>query len=74
MLYNFFDADGKIVDHPINRRVMSMPIENLKTVPKRVLISGGNDKVEALLGGIKLVEANVIITNEETARALVDHA
>jgi deoxyribonucleoside regulator len=74
MLYNFFDKNGELVDHPINRRVMSMPIENLKTVAKRVLISGGNDKVEALLGGIKLVNANVIITNEATARQLVDHS
>lgn len=74
MLYNFFDVNGKLVDHPINRRVMSMPIENLKTVAKRVLISGGNDKVDALLGGIKLVNANVIITNEDTARKLVEHA
>ena len=74
MLYNFFDKNGELVDHPINRRVMSMPIENLKTVSKRVLISGGNDKVEALLGGIQLVNANVIITNESTARQLVEHA
>jgi deoxyribonucleoside regulator len=73
MLYNFFDENGKLVDHPINRRVMSMPASNLKTVAKRVLISGGNEKVEALLGGIKLVDANVIITNEATARLLVDH-
>ncbi len=72
LLYNFFDKHGHIVDHPINRRVMSMPVERLKTVPKRVMISGGNDKVEALRGGIKLVNANVLITNEATARQLVD--
>jgi deoxyribonucleoside regulator len=73
MLYNFYDQHGHIVDHPINRRVMSMPIENLKTVPKRVLISGGNDKVEALLGALKLIPPSVLITNEATARQLVDH-
>ncbi len=50
-----------------------MPIDNLRTVAKRVLISGGNDKVEALLGGIRLINPNVFITNEATARALVDH-
>jgi deoxyribonucleoside regulator len=71
MLYNFFDRNGALVDHPLNRRVMSMPIENLRSVPKRVLISGGNDKIDALLGGIKLINANVIITNELTARQLV---
>jgi deoxyribonucleoside regulator len=73
MLYNFYDQHGHIVDHPINRRVMSMPIESLKSVPKRVLISGGNDKVEALLGALKLIPPSVLITNEATARQLVDH-
>jgi deoxyribonucleoside regulator len=72
MLYNFYNVDGQLVDHPINRRVMSMPVERLKRVPKRVMISGGLDKVDALLGGIRLVNANVLITSEDTARALVE--
>ncbi len=71
MLYNFYDKNGRTVDHPINRRVMSMPVDRLKRVPKRVMISGGIEKVEALRGGIKLVEANVLITDEVTARQLV---
>lgn len=72
LLYNFYNKDGHVVDHPINRRVMSMPVENLRAVPKRVLISGGNDKVEALLGAMKLIPPSVLITNEATARQLVD--
>jgi DNA-binding transcriptional regulator LsrR (DeoR family) len=72
MLYYFYDKNGHVVDHPINRRVMAMPTEKLRTVPKRVLISGGNDKVEALLGGMKLMPPSVLITNEATARLLVD--
>jgi deoxyribonucleoside regulator len=71
MLYNFYDRNGQQVDHSINRRVMSVQIERLKRVPKRVIISGGLEKVNALLGGIKLVNANVLITSEETARQLV---
>lgn len=73
LLYNFYDAAGAIVDHPINGRVMSTPVDKLRNVPRRVMISGGNDKVEALLGGMKLVAANVLITNEETARQLVEN-
>jgi deoxyribonucleoside regulator len=72
MLFNFFDRDGRIVKHPINDRVMSMPINKLAKVPKRVLISGGKDKTDALAAGIKLVNANVLITNEEAARALTE--
>jgi deoxyribonucleoside regulator len=71
MLYNFYDMNGRAVDHPINRRIMSMPVERLKRVPKRVLISGGPEKVDALLGGIKFVDANVLITDEATARLLI---
>jgi DNA-binding transcriptional regulator LsrR (DeoR family) len=71
MLYNFFDIEGRLVKHPVNDRVMSMPIERLKSVPRRILISGGLDKVDAIMGGIKLVNANVLITNEATAAALL---
>jgi deoxyribonucleoside regulator len=74
MLFNFFDRNGALVKHAINERVMSTPIDKLRKVPKRVLISGGSDKIEALAGGIKLVNANVLITNEEAARALVERA
>jgi deoxyribonucleoside regulator len=71
LLYNFFDANGKLVDHPINSRVMSMPVERLRSVPKRVIASGGLDKVDCLLGAIKLVDCNVLITDEATAKELV---
>jgi deoxyribonucleoside regulator len=74
LLYNFYDKSGQLVDHPINRRVMSMPVDRMRRVPKRVMISGGKEKVEALRAGMKLVEANVLITNEEAARRLIDQA
>jgi DNA-binding transcriptional regulator LsrR (DeoR family) len=71
LLFNFFDRKGRLVDHPVNQRVMALPIEQLKTVPTRIIASGGNDKVECLLGAIELIDANVLITNEATARELL---
>ena len=71
MLFNFYDRDGRLVDHPVNRRVMSLPIEQLRSVPTRVIASGGSEKVECLLGAIKLVNCNVLITNVATARELI---
>jgi DNA-binding transcriptional regulator LsrR (DeoR family) len=71
LLYNFFDQNGKIVDHPVNARVMSMPVSKLRNVPKRVIASGGVEKIQALLGAIKLVSCNVLITDEKTAQALI---
>jgi deoxyribonucleoside regulator len=72
LMFNYFDRDGQLIDHPINGRVMSMPIDSLKKVPRRVMASGGKDKHEALLGSIKLVGCNILLTNEETAQALID--
>jgi deoxyribonucleoside regulator len=71
ILYNFYDRDGRLVDHPINHRVMSIPIDKLRGVPKRVIASGGNEKVDSLLGAIELIGCNVLITNEATARELL---
>jgi deoxyribonucleoside regulator len=71
LLYNFYDIDGKLIDHPVNQRIMSLPISQLRDVPLRVLSAGGAEKVEALLGAIKLINCNVLITNEETAKALL---
>jgi DNA-binding transcriptional regulator LsrR (DeoR family) len=71
LLLHFYDGEGRLVDHSINERVMAMPIDWLKRVPKRVLISGGIEKVEALLGALRLVNGNVLVTNEGTARALL---
>lgn len=71
LLFNFFDREGKLVDHPVNQRIMALPIELLRGVPNRIIASGGNDKVECLLGAIRLIDCNVLITNEATAREML---
>lgn len=71
MLYNFFDARGNIVDHPLNTRVMSAPIQTLCRAPERILASGGLDKIDALRGAIKLFRPTVLITDEVTAGHLL---
>ena len=71
VLYNFFDANGKLVNHPVNKRIMSIPLEQLRDVPLRVISAGGAEKIEAILGALKLINCNVLITNEATAKALL---
>ena len=73
LLYNFFDTHGKLVDHPVNKCIMSIPLEQLRGVPLRVISAGGSDKIEAMLGAIKLIDCNALITNEETAKALLNY-
>lgn len=71
LLFHFFDRDGVLVDHPINSLVMSVDVDRLRRVPLRILTSGGEEKIDALLGAMKLVEPTVLITDERSARAML---
>lgn len=70
LLCTFLDAAGRPVDHPLNRRAVGLPVEDLRRVPTSVLASGGPEKVPivkaALVGGY----VNTLITDERTAEAL----
>ena len=71
-LYHFLDKDGNIVDHPVNNRSISMSLDRLKRVPKKVLMSGGREKIEILRASISSLAPNVLITDEITARTLLE--
>ncbi len=70
LLYNFIDEQGRLVDHPVNRRIMSVELSRLRRAPERVLVSGGPEKLAVLRGAIKALSPTVLITDEVTAAAL----
>lgn len=70
VLYTFIDEAGRVVDHPVNRRVVAVELDRLARTPERVLVSGGPEKVRALRGAIAAIRPTVLITDEATARAL----
>jgi DNA-binding transcriptional regulator LsrR (DeoR family) len=65
-----FSAEGRLIDHPINARVMSAPLETVMAAPIRVLAAGGATKVAALRGAARLLRPTTLVTDEATARAL----
>lgn len=71
LLCTFLDAEGRPVDHPLNRCAVGLPVIDLARVPAAVLASGGAEKVEiiraALVGGY----VNHLITDERTAERLM---
>ncbi|MBW3096685.1 sugar-binding transcriptional regulator [Pseudohoeflea sp. DP4N28-3] len=71
LLFHFFDSDGRLVDHEINDRGMSVEIACLRKAPLRILTSGGAEKIQALRGAMQLLGPTVFITDEHTARALL---
>lgn len=72
VLYHFIDEEGRVVDHPVNARAMSVDLIWLRHAPERVLISGGPEKLRALRGAIRALSPTVLITDEVTAASLLD--
>lgn len=50
---------------------MSVPVETIRSIPRRVLTSGGAEKTIALLGAMKLIRPTVFVTDERTAAELL---
>jgi DNA-binding transcriptional regulator LsrR (DeoR family) len=71
LMFNFFDRDGRLVKHELNSRVMSVSVDQLRHVPLKILMAGGRDKVAGVLGALRLLEPNVLLTDEHTARAVL---
>ena len=72
VLYNFIDEAGLVVDNQVNLRAISVDLARLRKTPERVLISGGKEKVRALRGAINVLRPTVLITDEITAKDLLE--
>lgn len=71
VLYNFIGEDGTPVTHEVNQRVISADLEVLRRCPERVLISGGREKRLAIKAAMKTLSPTTLITDEQTAQALL---
>nr|WP_210290439.1 MULTISPECIES: sugar-binding transcriptional regulator [unclassified Rhizobium] len=73
-MFNFLDAEGNSVDHPINKRVMSVDLDTLKKAKHIVISSGGAHRARAISATIKRIGCNTLITDESAAKALLQMA
>jgi len=71
ILYNFVDAKGAVLDHPVNHRCVSMGLDRLERIRRRVLVSGGTEKTRILLAAMRRLEPTEFITDEQTAGRLL---
>ena len=65
----YFDEKGELIDHPINLRVMAVPLEKLKKLKEFVLVGQGATKIKAAL---KIGIVTTLITDYQTAIDLLD--
>ncbi|WP_421723296.1 sugar-binding transcriptional regulator [Bauldia sp.] len=71
LLCTFLDADGAAVDHPLNSRVMSVPLDDVARAGHVVVASGGASRAAAIRAAIRRIGANTLITDEGAAQALL---
>ena len=51
---HWLNEQGEMVDHPLNNRAVTMPLDYLKDIPCVMVASGGKDKVSVLHGALRL--------------------
>lgn len=71
VLCQFVDAEGRVVDHPVNRRVIAVDLADLRRVPTIVIAAGGARKAIAIRAALRATGARVLVTDEAAARALL---
>jgi len=68
----WYDHKGHFLDSEINQRVFGIPIEIVKKIPMRILITSGKNRIETIKAGLLTQLCDIIITEENTARALLN--
>jgi len=68
----FFDVNGATVKTLLDERVMSITPADLMQVPRRVGVAGGASKCRAIRAALRGAWVNVLVTDLDTARALVE--
>jgi DNA-binding transcriptional regulator LsrR (DeoR family) len=72
ILCHFIDKQGNVIAVPLEDRLVSASLETLKSLPNVIGVAAGKDKREAIKGALSLGYMDILITNEDTARWLVD--
>ncbi|RJK97373.1 hypothetical protein C9E82_23870 [Paracoccus siganidrum] len=70
-LCHFIDAEGKVVDHPVNRRVLAIHPDDLRSAKTLVLASGGWQKHAVIRAGLIRLQPQVLIVDEHVAERLI---
>ncbi len=68
----FFDRNGHEVSSPFADRVVGIELDDLRKAELSVGVAGGPDKVLPLLGAIRGGLFTAVVTDEQTARSLIE--
>jgi dihydroxyacetone kinase-like protein len=67
----FIDARGEPVIGPLDERTVGIPLDMLRGIQTRMAVSGGFDKVPALLAALRGGFINVLVTDAATGNGIL---
>jgi deoxyribonucleoside regulator len=67
----YYDITGRPISGKVNNRVVGLPLDNLKDIPRVVAIAIGEYKAKAIFGALRGKIVNVLITDDLTAECVL---
>jgi len=71
LMGRYLDASGKEIDHPLNRQVLAPELEDFRRIGCRIVASGGAHKHKILHAVAASGLINVLVTDADSARAIL---
>jgi DNA-binding transcriptional regulator LsrR (DeoR family) len=72
MCFRFFDREGRDIESPYMDRVIGIELDELRRVPRAVVVTGGRIKHEAIAACLRGQLVDVLITDRHSASYLLD--
>lgn len=72
ILAYLYDENGNVVQSGLEDRTIAIPLEDFLNTPYRLGIATGNEKVKAIIGALKGGFLTALITDNCTAKAVLD--
>lgn len=71
VLARALDAEGRPLDHPLNRRVIGLALEDLKRIPLVIAVAGGAAKAPAIRAALRGGYVDLLVTDAAAAAAVL---
>jgi DNA-binding transcriptional regulator LsrR (DeoR family) len=68
----FYDAEGRLIEHEVNDRIIALDLEQIKRIPRVIGAAGGPEKLESIRAALRGALINVLVTDDRTAIRLLN--
>ncbi len=71
ILARFFKENGEVCSSKLNELILGIGLEDIKKVPIRICLCGGEKKIDGIIAASKKKYFNVLVTDSHTAESIL---